>query len=428
MPSVPVHFNHQAIADLSVVSKEERYCFTYMPQWQKEGYAVSPHLKLDNSADSGTVKRFLENLLPEGRGLETLLHHMHLSRSNIFGLIQAMGFESSGALSFGESEVQKEVLFRPVSKEELEKRIDEIESKSITIWDKKQRLSLAGVQEKLPVLYKEGELGLADGTLSSTHILKFQTQRTEHIVINEYYCMSLAKQCNLSVAPVYLQRYGKHPVLMVERFDRKVGAEHIERLHLIDGCQMLDLPPSYKYERNFGSGRDVQHIREGVSFKKLFASTELCEVPATAKLKLLDWTIFNLIIGNADAHGKNISYFVKGSGISVAPYYDLLSIVMHEGVDHDLAMAFGDEFNSDKVAGYPLRTFCEETGLNPKLVSARIKALCKRVNEQNSADLLRSVVLNEKERFFVEKLIKLIESRVLKLMGYADEMLKVSWE
>ena len=94
-------------------------------------------------------------------------------------------------------------------------------------------------------------------------------------------------------------------------------------------------------------------------------------------LKLLDWAIFNLIIGNADAHGKNISYFVKHSGISIAPYYDLLSIVMHEGVDHDLAMSFGDEFHIDRVAGYPLRAFCEETGLNPKLVSARIKMLCK---------------------------------------------------
>jgi serine/threonine-protein kinase HipA len=428
MPSVLVNFNHQAIANLSAESKEEAYGFTYMTRWQKEGYAISPHLKLDNSADSGTVKRFLENLLPEGRGLETLLHYMHLSRSNIFGLIQAMGFESSGALSFGKDEVQKEALFRPVSKEELEKRIDEIESKSITIWDKKQRLSLAGVQEKLPVLYRDGELGLADGTLSSTHILKFQTQRTEHIVINEYYCMSLAKQCKLSVAPVRLQRYGRHPVLMVERFDRKVEAEHIERLHLIDGCQMLDLPPSYKYERNFGSGRDVQHVREGASFKKLFASAELCEVPAIAKLKLLDWAIFNLIIGNADAHGKNISYFVKHSGISVTPHYDLLSIIMHEGVDHELAMAFGDEFNMDKIAGYPLRAFCEETGLNPRLVSARIKALCKRVNEKNSNDLLRNVDLNDKETLFVGKLIKLIEGRVLKLMVYADEMLKVSWE
>ena len=192
MPSVAVNFNHQAIADLSVESKEEIYGFTYMTQWQEEGYAISPHLKLDNSADSGTIKRFLENLLPEGRGLETLLSYMHLSRTNIFGLIQAMGFESSGALSFGESEGHKEALFRPVSQEELEKRIDEIESKSITIWDQKQRLSLAGVQEKLPVLYREGQLGLADGTLSSTHILKFQTQRTEHIVINEYYCMTLS--------------------------------------------------------------------------------------------------------------------------------------------------------------------------------------------------------------------------------------------
>ena len=145
-------------------------------------------------------------------------------------------------------------------------------------------------------------------------------------------------------------------------------------------------------------------------------------------LKLLDWAIFNLIIGNADAHGKNISYCVKHSGISVAPYYDLLSILMHEGVDHDLAMAFGDEFNIDKVAGYPLRAFCEETGLNPKLVSTRIKALCKSVNEKNSNDLLKNVDLNDKEILFVGKLTKLIEGRVLKLMVYADEMLKVSWE
>jgi serine/threonine-protein kinase HipA len=191
---------------------------------------------------------------------------------------------------------------------------------------------------------------------------------------------------------------------------------------------MLDLPPSYKYERNFGSNRDVQHIREGASFKKLFANAERCEVPATAKLKLLDWVIFNLIIGNADAHGKNISFFVKHSGITVSPYYDLLSIIMHEGVDHELAMAFGDEFNIDKVAGYPLRAFCDETGLNPKLVSSRIKILCKTVRENNSSDLLKTIILKEKEKHFVEKLTKLIEGRAEKLMDYADEMLKVSWE
>ena len=33
----------------------------------------------------------------------------------------------------------------------------------------------------------------------------------------------------------------------------------------------------------------------------------------------------------------------------------------------------GDKFDTDKVLGYPLREFAEETGLNPKLVSTRIK-------------------------------------------------------
>ena len=61
----------------------------------------------------------------------------------------------------------------------------------------------------------------------------------------------------------------------------------VKRLHIIDGCQMLDLPSAYKYERNFGSGPDVENIREGASFPKLFETANLCEVPATAKLNFL---------------------------------------------------------------------------------------------------------------------------------------------
>jgi serine/threonine-protein kinase HipA len=168
---------------------------------------------------------------------------------------------------------------------------------------------------------------------------------------------------------------------MVERFDRIIQEDTIKRLHIIDGCQILDLPSSYKYERNFGSGRDVKYIREGASFGKLFEAAKLCEVPATATLHLLDWSIFNLIIGNSDAHGKNISFFINNTGIAVAPYYDLLSIIMHESVDHELAMAYGDEFDINKVLGYPLRAFAEETGLNPKLVSTRIKTVCKNIKK-----------------------------------------------
>ena len=284
------------------------------------------------------------------------------------------------------------------------------------------------MQEKLPVLLQDGVLGLADGNLSSTHILKFQTKKNAHIVINEYFCMSLAQNVGLNVASVSLHKYAQHPVLMVERFDRVVHDDNtIERLHIIDGCQMLDLPSSYKYERNFGGGRDVSEVREGVSFSKLFTVANLCEIPATAKLQLLDWAIYTLIIGNADAHGKNISFFIKDSGVSVAPYYDMLSILMHDGVDHELAMAYGDEFDANKILGYPLREFAEQTGLNPKLVSSRIKMLCRKVLEALDAPTIDLTLLNKEEQKFIVKLQQLIATRIDQMMHSADEMMRVSF-
>ncbi len=428
MNALQVKLNDLHIGVVSIEGKDEVYRFEYTDEWKESGYEISPHLTFDKTISSGVIKRFLENLLPEGKGLDDLTSFTHISKNNIFGLIQAMGFETSGALSFGRTHKDTTPLFRPITEKELTQRIDEIESKSIIIWDKKQRLSLAGVQEKLPVLLKDGELGLADGSLSSTHILKFQTKRNENIVVNEYFCMSLAKEAGLMVAEVSLKKYGTHPVLMVERFDRVIGKDTVKRLHIIDGCQMLDLPSSCKYERNFGSGRDVKNIREGASFSRLFETSELCEVPATAKLKLLDWAIYTLIIGNADAHGKNISFFVNRSGITVAPYYDMLSIIMHEGVDHELAMAYGDEFDADKILGFPLRAFAEETGLNPKLVSMRIKMLCKNVKNILDDHTIDMTLFSSEEKDFIDKLHILISKRINALLSSANEMLKVSWE
>ena len=428
MHSLTVYLNMQDIATLTIDGKEDVYTFTYSAHWAKEGYEISPHLPFHSIISSASIKRFLDNLLPEGKGLDDLTSFTHISKHNIWGLIQAIGFETSGALHFGHHQKNKGNSFRPITEKELAKRIDEIENRSIIIWDKKPRLSLAGVQEKLPVLLKDGVLGLADGSLSSTHILKFQTKKNAHIVINEYFCMSLACKAGLNVASVSLHKYAKHPVLMVERFDRVIHDDRtIERLHIIDGCQMLDLPSSYKYERNFGSSRDVLKIREGASFATLFTATKRCEIPATAKLQLLDWAIFSLIIGNADAHGKNISFFIKKTGISVAPYYDMLSILMHDDVDHELAMAYGDEFDANKILGYPLREFAEQTRLNPKLVSTRIKILCSKVLEALDAHTIDITLLNEDEHIFIGKLKHLITTRIHQLIDSSDEMMRVSF-
>jgi serine/threonine-protein kinase HipA len=38
------------------------------------------------------------------------------------------------------------------------------------------------------------------------------------------------------------------------------------------------------------------------------------------------WVKFNYLIGNSDAHAKNISIMISAQGCTLAPFYDLLSV------------------------------------------------------------------------------------------------------
>ena len=100
---------------------------------------------------------------------------------------------------------------------------------------------------------------------------------------------------------------------------------------------------------------------------------------------------------------------------------------MHDGVDHELAMAYGDEFDANKILGYPLREFAEQTGLNPKLVSSRIKMLCSKVLEALDAPTIDLTLLNKEEEKFIVKLQQLIATRIDQMMHSADEMMRVSF-
>ncbi len=82
--------------------------------------------------------------------------------------------------------------------------------------------------------------------------------------------MALAAHVGIPTAEVSILR-PPTPVLVIKRFDRLAERDRVRRLHIIDACQALNVPVAYKYERNFGSGRDVRDIREGVSFPRLFS-------------------------------------------------------------------------------------------------------------------------------------------------------------
>jgi serine/threonine-protein kinase HipA len=187
-------------------------------------------------------------------------------------------------------------------------------------------MSVAGLQDKLLVYIDRsfadgGRIFLVDGQrLASTHILKPDTgnPQTPHLAVNEHFCMSLARRMGLPAAEVALLRTPR-PVLVVRRFDREVvdvgGQARVHRHHMIDACQACDVPVAYKYERNLGNAEAVRHIRDGVSFERLFGCADVAANKAAARLTMLRWTLFQFLIGNSDAHGKNFSFFVLPGGL-----------------------------------------------------------------------------------------------------------------
>lgn len=407
------------------VLKNDQLEWRYTQEWQLSGFPVSPHLPLQDDIPTLNVQRFLSNLLPEGKAFQELIACFHLSKTNTFGLVQALGLDVSGSLIFLPSiqALPKNKVFRKISLKELEERLDSRDEYSLIIWDEKPRLSVAGVQDKINVMLDEkGALGFGEGSLCSTHILKFERQKLAHIALNEYITLQLAQACGLTVANAQLWYFGSHSALLVERFDRRfISMSEVNRRHIIDGCQALNLPPEYKYERNFGSGRDVAHIREGASYNKLFDFANQCNNPALTKQKILDWALFNTLVFNYDAHGKNISFFVGANGFSLAPFYDLVNIKMYPEFEHEMAMAMGDSFDANMMNAYQLADFADSCQLSRLLVSRRLKMIITKLKKA-LIGIDHEIVKTAEERSYLIQYQQMIHERCEHLLGQVDDI------
>ena len=411
------------VATIEHEGRDDRWKLTYAEPWvtDAQSYPLSPALPLARPpADyaSASIKRFIEHLLPEGRALDVAVAYNGLTKTNIFGLIWALGGETAGALRFTGTAVAVqpagEPSLREIPQQELDHRISEREHVPLTIWDGKVRMSMAGLQDKLLVyldrpLTDGGGIFLVDGQrLASTHILKPDTgnPQTPHLAVNEHFCMSLARRMGLPAAEVRLLRTPR-PVLVVRRLDRAVeevgGQPWVHRRHIIDACQACDLPLAYKYERNLGSAPAVRHIRDGMSFERLFGCADLTANKAAARLDMLRWALFQFLIGNSDAHGKNFSFFVHPGGLlKPTPWYDLVSVRPYDSFDSELAMAYGDVFSHAEVSPFALADFAARCGIDRKLMRREGQRLAKLASVHATAQANATDYTSETERAFVQ--------------------------
>lgn len=352
--------------------------FVYGPEWLADPEAPSLSASLPKQVEPFNRKAcrpFFAGLLPEEDQRETVARVLGVSTANDFSLLDCLGGEVAGAielLPIGQEPAASPDAYAPtcLDKNALVSLLNDLPHRPFLAGERGLRLSLAGAQTKLPVVLVDNAVALPGPGQPTTHILKPPIERFPGTTENEAFVMRLAEAVGLDVARVEPRSVGGKSFLLVARYDRVVNADGgVERIHQEDFCQAIGIPPERKYASE-----------SGPTFAACFdLLRQVSAVPARDVLKLLDAAIFNVVVGNADAHGKNFSILYTHEGPRFAPLYDLLSTSFYPELSARLAMKIGRRSTLGELDATGWERFASDAGLGKPLVWKRVREMAAKV-------------------------------------------------
>ena len=383
--------------------------FAYAQAWLNDAGALPLSASLPKRAEPFSRREcrpFFGGLLPEESQRDAAAQALGVSPVNVFALLDRLGGDVAGALQFlPPSETPTSLAFdqrpTPLDDAGLIRVLDALPIRPLLAGEAGLRLSLAGAQSKVPVVLVDGAVALPLPGQPTTHILKPPISRFTATTENEAFVMRLAAAIGLDVAPVAPRVVSDRTFLLVQRYDRAIGGDgHVRRIHQEDFCQALGVPPERKYASEGGP-----------TFKAVFERLRrVATRPAVDVLELLDAVIFNVIAGNADAHGKNFSILYDDEGPRLAPLYDLLATVAYPDLSPKFAMKIGKRATLAELDAKGWAAFAADAGLGLPLIRRRVKEISKDVVQQATvvaAELSGSVL----DRTAIEPLANMICAR-----------------
>jgi serine/threonine-protein kinase HipA len=311
----------------------------------------------DKAFDELHTEAYFGGLLPESDAVKEIIGKRYgISHNNNFALLKAIGYDCAGAISCHEIDepviLQNNVPLegRIISDNELYDHIKNLPKKPLFMDVDGMRLSLAGIQNKAAVCMIDNQITLAENGCPTTHILKPSSPYFEGMAENEYFCLRLAKKCGLPVPNVELRRIKDISFLLIERYDRHVKEKYVERIHQEDFCQALGRLSTKKYENEGGP-----------SFQNCFELLKETSLPAIDRNFLASALVFNYLIGNRDAHGKNFSLLHQSiAETRLAPFYDIICTRAYPELTTKMAMKIGNKYDADLVFPRHWEELCEK--------------------------------------------------------------------
>lgn len=357
---------------------EGRLSFRYLSEYLSTGReAISVTLPLsEKSYEERDVMAFFSNLLPDEGVRRRIADILQLSVDDTFGLLRKIGGDCAGAIAFWEPGRRPEDIaegrYRELSDMEGYALLEDLANRPLGMDESFRGISGAGAQDKLIACLKEGHILLPlDGT-PSTHIIKPGIERFPGSVFNEYFCMQLSKRCGFRTAESSILELRGVSYYATRRYDRELVGGVVRRLHQEDFCQLARCRPEIKYQDQ-GGPSIVDCMR--------LIRAEL-RLPAVDVIDFVDRTVFNFLVGNGDAHGKNFSVLYVGGRPRLSPVYDVICTAVYPTIAKKMAMKFDGKFEFRWITpGKIIRTF-ERAGLNGKVVIDSIKRVSSSVKDQ----------------------------------------------
>ena len=382
---------------------------------------LSPHLDAaaGQTISGDGVRHFFVNLLPESPYAERVAARFDPKPQTEAALLACIGEELAGAYALSEQALAaSSYAALPLKKLEQSLADSRYRADAIAFEAQLPRLSLAGAQDKFALWFDPAEKNpnrrfrIPQGRAASTHIFKPASTDTRYSLLpaNEFACAKLAKALGLQVAETSILTLGGVRVLVAQRFDRLRRGAEVKRLHQVDLCQLLNL----SREKKYGS-------EGGIDTAELFAACSQLAVPALARRSLLRAWLFNYLIGNHDAHAKNVSFQWNGANWEVAPLYDLISVVPYLPAQ-PLSMGLLDEHRPGWFQAPHWAELARLAGVTKPYLAGEMRAMVESTQKAAAGlvPVLRAALTVDELDFLAERVNPVVAQRAVWLQEGAD--------
>jgi len=339
-----VSLHGEVVAHLRERRRQGRIELTHTDLARKRWEARLPVVScsLPVSARPQDAGAFLNGLLPEGHARTALAARRGLLASDTWGLLADYGRDVAGALVIADPQADP-ALRRPHAvdydtTETFAAAISSLPDQPLGVHDDSE-LSLAGLQEKLLLVAADNATGWARPAegLPSTHILKPDPFAHPGVVVREAEALRLARAVGLTTIDPLLIDVDGRPCLVVDRYDRVTEDDTTRRIHQEDLLQAVGQDPADRH------GRVKYQEHGGPGFRDLAALLLERATDPDAELRaLVGAMVFTVLIGNADAHAKNLSLLLDPPGtLRLAPLYDTVPTMLFPRLQVRCAMWVG---------------------------------------------------------------------------------------